>query len=355
MEEALRTARERWTKDDLESTSGRMRWASIVLGLLAAYGFLGGWVVAGRLAAQSGVEIGFIERILFALKVSIFSGMNGLAMIIYVIFAFIPWYQARKRRSEMEHWTEDGLANIAPALRFETWLGWQKAPFTKVFLGLITIVALAQILSHARAQGFTAILSIFHNWDGQQAAGLVKQQYFTGAWWRLLTAPFLHGNIIHFLMNAAALMYLGKRLEVFARWPHLPLVFLFASAVGGESSARFVTANSVGASGGLMGWLGFLLVFETLHNRLVPRTARKRLAAGVAITALIGIIGFRFVDNAAHAGGLIAGMLYAVIVFPHTSSPYRPRSTSADRIVGTLAMVILVMAALGAAWKILTT
>ncbi|RYD44824.1 MAG: rhomboid family intramembrane serine protease, partial [Verrucomicrobiaceae bacterium] len=159
--------------------------------------------------------------------------------------------------------------------------------------------------------------------------------------------------VVHFLMNAAALLYLGKRLEVFARWPHLALVFLFSTCIGGEASARFLSTPSVGASGGLMGWLGFLLVFETLHKELVPRRARRRLAAGVALTALIGLIGYRYIDNAAHAGGLIAGMVYGVIVFPPSSSPHRPRSTVTDLVAGATGMVVLGMAALFAISRIM--
>jgi membrane associated rhomboid family serine protease len=153
-------------------------------------------------------------------------------------------------------------------------------------------------------------------------------------------------------MNASAFLYLGKRLEVFARWPHLVLVFFFSASVGGEASARLLEAPSVGASGGLMGWLGFLLVFETLHQSLVPRRARRRLAAGVILTALIGLIGYRYIDNAAHAGGLLAGMLYAIIVFPPSSSPVRPRANMTDRIAGASALLILMVAGLFAALKI---
>jgi membrane associated rhomboid family serine protease len=195
-------------------------------------------------------------------------------------------------------------------------------------------------------------MALFHNWDGTAEAGLMKDRYAQGEWWRLFTAPLLHGNIVHFLMNAAALAYLGKRVEVFARWPHVPLVFLFAASVGGEMSARFVAAPTVGASGGLMGWLGFLLVFETLHKRLVPRRARRRLVAGVFLTAVIGLFGYKYIDNAAHAGGLIAGMLYAAIVFPASSSPSRPRSTISDVIAGGAAMAALVAATLFAIGRI---
>jgi membrane associated rhomboid family serine protease len=352
MGEALRTARTRWNRDDLEDTTHRMRWFGGILGILSLYVFAGGFVVSGRLAAQSGTEVDFLQRLKFAARATLDSTQCGLALLMFVIFAFIPWYQARKRTRELAKWTDAGMAEAAPTIRFETWLDRQKPPVTRILLGLVALVALAQILARVQTAGLGSLWSLLGTWDGITAAGLVKERYFQGEWWRLFTAPMLHGNVVHFLMNAAALAYLGKRMEVFARWPHLPLVFLFAASIGGEASARFVSAPSVGASGGLMGWLGFLMVFETLHKRLVPRRSRRRLGAGVLLTALIGIIGYRFIDNAAHAGGLIAGMIYAVIVFPASSSPNRPQSTVIDRLAGSAALAVLAVTALFAAWKI---
>jgi membrane associated rhomboid family serine protease len=84
------------------------------------------------------------------------------------------------------------------------------------------------------------------------------------------------------------------------------------------------------------------LVFETLHARLVPRSSRRRLLAGIILTGVIGLIGYKFIDNAAHAGGLLAGMAYAAIVFPASSSAHRPLTTITDKIVGTLAMLAMV-------------
>jgi membrane associated rhomboid family serine protease len=354
MGDALRSARARWTRDDLADAAHKLRWFGAVLVGLSAYAFYGGFSLAGQLAAQSGTSITALARLKFALRAAFDSTSCGLALLAFVILAFIPWYQARKRRAELGSWTEAGIAEAVPAIRFETWLERQKAPMTRVFLGLITLVALTQIFSRVKTEGWGSLLALLHNWDGAPAAGLMKERYLQGEWWRLFTAPFLHGNVVHFLMNTAALAYLGKRLEVFARWPHLPMVFLFAACVGGEASARLVAAPSIGASGGLMGWLGFLLVFETLHARLVPQRARRRLAAGVLATALIGLIGYRFIDNAAHAGGLLAGMLYAAIVFPASASPIRPRSTSTDRLVGSAALAVLIVAALFAVRQITT-
>lgn len=336
--DALRAARERWTHDDQDDAAYRLRWFGGILLLSCVYSFYQGWTVSGMAGG---------------LRTILGSPYSGLALLMFVIFAFIPWYQTGKRKKQLGRWSETSISEIAPTLRFETWLARQKAPLTRGFLGLMVLVALGQLLSHVRTAGFGVVLSLLHNWDGTVAAGLAKDHYFAGEWWRLFTAPFLHGNVVHFLMNMAALLYLGKRLEVFARWPHLALVFLFSATIGGEASARFVAAPSVGASGGLMGWLGFLMVFETLHKGLVPRRARRRLAAGVALTALIGLIGYKYIDNAAHAGGLIAGMVYAAIVFPPSSSPHRPRSTVTDLVAGGVAMLVLSAAALFAIGRIM--
>ena len=328
---AVLISRKRTAGADLTEAQDRLRWFGFLSGGLAVYLFYQGWVLSPEGIANTGRAFHGARAVLNSMSM-------GIMLLMFLIFAFIPWYQAGKRLRDFGRWSASDVAAAVPALRFETWLENQKAPVTRLMLGLISLVGLAQLLPG----------------DSLRAAALIKPAYHGGEWWRLFTAPLLHGNLVHFMMNAAALLYLGKRMEVFARWPHVPLVFLFAACVGGEASARFMTATSVGASGGLMGWLGFLLVFESLHGNLVPRPARRRLIAGVLITALIGLVGYRFIDNAAHAGGLLAGMLYAAIVFSKSSSPKRPNSTLADRIAGIAAFAVLSSSALFAVMRIVS-
>ena len=344
--EAVLATRTRQAADSLLDSQGRLRWFGGLFAGLLVYRIYQGWCYAPWTAAPA-------QRIVFALQGVVSSMSIGIALLMLLIFAFIPWYQARKRLSELGRWTEGDSAALLPLLRFEVWLDLQKAPVTRCFLGWVTLVAMAQICGEWQTASLSSLMALFQNWDGVAAAGLLKDRYLHGEWWRLFTAPFLHGNVVHFLMNAAAMLYLGKRLEVFARWPHLPLVFLFAACIAGEASARFVHAPSVGLSGGLMGWLGFLLVFEALHGRMVPHQANRRLLAGTLLTGLVGLVGYRFIDNAAHLGGLLAGMLYAGIVFPKSTSPNRPNSTLTDRFAGTAAGVGLILAALFAVRQIL--
>lgn len=335
LSEPIREIRKRWASDDLADAEYRLRNFGIGLAVIFGYMAFQAWGALGERQRASGLDQGWVEQLKFILKSMAASTTVGFALLAFLIFAFIPWYQARKKSVEIKR-LAGNLAQKVPLIRFETWLEAQKAPVTWALLGIISLVFLAQVI-HDRS------ILFFH--ASTRDAGLLKDAYRSGEYWRLFTAPMLHGGLIHFVMNAAALLYLGKRIEVFARWPHVPMVFLFSALVGGEASARMLDAPSVGASGGLMGWLGFLLVFETLHTALVPRSAKRRLIGGVLMTALIGVVGYRFIDNAAHFGGMIAGMAYAAIVFPKSGSVMRPKMNLTDRIVGMGSLAVIAVSA----------
>jgi membrane associated rhomboid family serine protease len=317
---AMREARIRWARWDISEGKRQMLVFAAVLGILVLY----------HLAAR--------ERMLA-------SGTVGLALLLFLILGFLPWYRGRKRLERASRWAPEQMVEDGRVLRFEAWLAIQKTPLTRLLLGLLAFVGLVQAYAEIRdPRAFGVTIAM---------AGLTKFDGHATEWWRLFTAPFLHGHWVHWLMNASALAYLGKRVEVFARWPHLALSFLISAWIGGEASARFTTSPSIGASGGLMGLLGFLLVFESLHRRLVPESARQRLVVGVLLTAALGVVFSHFIDNAAHAGGLVAGMIYAALVFPKSASPHRPRTTMADLVVGGGAIGLLVCSALMAGLKML--
>lgn len=320
---AMREARIRWARWDIEEGKRQMLVFSVAIIALSVFHLLRG----DRL-----IEMGSL----------------GLALILLLILGFLPYYRGKKRLRRADRWAAEEMVDDGRVLRFETWLSIQKAPLTRLLLGLLAFVGLVQLgVELHDPKPFSAIRGTI------PAAGLTKLGGHATDWWRLFTAPFLHGHWVHWLMNASALAYLGKRVEVFARWPHLAMAYVLSAWIGGEASARFTEMQSVGASGGLMGLLGFLLVFESLHRRLVPESARKRLLAGVILTAVLGIAFRHFIDNAAHAGGLVAGMIYAALVFPKSASPHRPRTTMVDLVLGGGAIGVLVCSAVLACIKML--
>jgi membrane associated rhomboid family serine protease len=259
----------------------------------------------------------------------------GLAVLLFVLFALRPGWEALKQKNELQKYTPENLALEVPEARFELWLGSQRARVSLSVLILMLVVGLTQVFS----PGF-----------GIESAGLLKLRYFqNGETWRLFTASFLHGNLIHFALNASALWYLARRVEILARWPHLAGVFLMSMLGAGWATVSFLPSqNSVGISGVVCGLLGFLLVFETLHQPLVPKLARRRVASILVSLVVIGALGFRFIDNASHFGGLLTGASYAGIVFPKSSSFHRPSILKQDKIIGLVSLLMIWLSGIGA-------
>jgi len=147
-------------------------------------------------------------------------------------------------------------------------------------------------------------------------AGLVKPAARAGQWWRLLTATYLHGSLWHFWGNMAALRGLGGTIESYDRRLRVPLVYL-ASALGGSVVSTLVTAKtSVGASGGIMGLCGYLLVLSSRQPHVAPPWIRSWMLAAFGGTAALGLFGFFFIDNAAHVGGALTGLLCGTMLIP---------------------------------------
>ncbi len=279
--------------------------------------------------------------------------LTGLAALLFLMFGLLPLYEGWKTRRHLARTKAAEMAGEVPDAQFDAWLHRQKVPATYFLLGCLLLCGLVQVyVDWGSAEFKKSIIQ----------AGLLKREALKypgqidgAAWWRMFTAPMLHGNAIHFLMNAGGILYLGRRTETLARWPHLLIVFAGSMWVGALASFYWIPDKiAVGASGGLMGLLGFMLVFELLHPRLVPTPARRRLLAGVVMMVVIGFLGISFIDNAAHAGGLLAGMAYAAIVFPSSASFRRPGTMRRDRIVGIFAGAVVIAATILVMLMVLT-
>lgn len=189
----------------------------------------------------------------------------------------------------------EAFAHARAALRHAAWVGRQPQVATRWLLGLLIVVMLV------RAAGGDAAV---------EAAGLVKPAVREGEAWRLLTGPLLHANFTHIWMNGAALLGVGPLIEVHGRRGALPLVFL-VSALGGSllSLILLPDTTSVGASGGIMGMIGFLGVFGLRNSTRLPPGFARGIGLSVAATAVLGLVGIQLIDNAAHLGGLLTGAL----------------------------------------------
>lgn len=151
-----------------------------------------------------------------------------------------------------------------------------------------------------------------------------------GEVYRLLTSAFLHGGLLHLLLNMYALFMFGPPIE--AALGRLRFVALYlVSALGGSAlSYAFAAPNqpSLGASGAVFGLLGAFLV--------VSRKQRRDTSAVLVLLAINLGYGFLVprVDWRAHVGGLIAGALIALALV------YAPRDRrTLVQVAGTVGVL----------------
>jgi rhomboid protease GluP len=170
-----------------------------------------------------------------------------------------------------------------------------------------------------------------------------------GQWWRLGSAMFIHFGVWHLLLNMWALWDIGRLLEqLLGRW-RFALLYLGAG-VGGNLLSLVVQGNravSGGASGAVFGLYGALLVFLWTERRQVePGEFRWLFGGALAFSALMLGLGWFMpgIDNSAHGGGFIAGMLWAgVLLRPwQAGSPVRgvrPAVSVAGLVLALCALV----------------
>jgi len=133
-----------------------------------------------------------------------------------------------------------------------------------------------------------------------------------GQYYRILTGGFLHANIFHVLFNCYALAVIGSQLEGFIGKTKYLIVYLFSIITSSLMSMIFLgNSISVGASGAIFGLLGSLVYFG-YHYRLYLGSVLKRQILPLIVANLLLGFAISGIDNAAHIGGLIGGLLVAM-------------------------------------------
>ncbi len=151
-----------------------------------------------------------------------------------------------------------------------------------------------------------------------------------GQWWRLLTACFLHVGIGHLLMNMLVLFYIGFLLEPFLGKARFIAVYLLTGVASNLSSLWWNDLTvSVGASGAILGMFGVFLALLTtkLMNKQTKEAFREIIIVfiGYNLLSVFGISSGNSagvnVDNAAHVGGLVSGIVAGYALVPSLKKP----------------------------------
>lgn len=158
-----------------------------------------------------------------------------------------------------------------------------------------------------------------------------------GQHWRLLTHVLLHGGLMHLGFNMWALWSLGRHTELIYGSRRMVYIYIFAGIAGGIASTVFrpFPVTSVGASGAILGLMGALVCFAVGMRGAVDW---RSFMGPVMINLFYGFL-IRGIDNYAHIGGFIGGVLAAFLVgIPGQRKPWR---VAAMVVGGVVAAVIL--------------
>lgn len=151
-----------------------------------------------------------------------------------------------------------------------------------------------------------------------EAAAFIKPRFIADhEYWRLLTGATLHGGLLHIVFNSYAFYSFGRISEIVSNRAHLANVFLLSAIAGGALSLLFMpTGTSVGASGGIVGVIGYLAVYSFRRRQFIAPEFRKNMVVNIGFILIFGLVLHDVVDNYAHIGGLAMGSLYALLQVP---------------------------------------
>jgi len=146
-----------------------------------------------------------------------------------------------------------------------------------------------------------------------------KASTLDGQWWRLLTCCFIHIGIIHLAFNMYALVYIGKFVENALGKTRFLSSYLLTGIAASITSLVWNDFNvSAGASGAIFGMYGLFLalLLANYFDRKIKNALLPSIGMFVFYNVLIGLRMKEFIDNAAHLGGLLSGVIIGLAFIP---------------------------------------
>ena len=206
---------------------------------------------------------------------------------------------------------------------------WAYAPTTYLLLGINCAVFVAMVLSKVSILSPTTD-QLLH-WGANNAERVV----YYGEWYRIITAMFVHVGIVHLATNMWCLWNLGLLGEPLIGPIGVFAAYLLSGAAGNLLSIGFNLYEKsdtvgAGASGAVFGIAGVLIVLLKSPRLPIPPKELSGLRRYVIYFAAINfVIGFGsmavgsvvHIDNWAHLGGFLGGILFALPLVPMLGSP----------------------------------
>jgi rhomboid protease GluP len=134
-----------------------------------------------------------------------------------------------------------------------------------------------------------------------------------GQWWRYVTAGFLHGGLIHFLMNSWVLFDLGREVEQFFGTARYLVIYFVSSVAGFVVSNMWSSSVSIGASAAIFGLIGAMIGLGTRSKTPMGGMIRSHFGRWAVYGLLMSFMPFFSIDLGAHVGGLAAGFVVGYV------------------------------------------
>lgn len=157
-----------------------------------------------------------------------------------------------------------------------------------------------------------------------------------GEWWRLLTCCFLHIGVLHLLMNMYALLFIGILLEPRLGSTRFFVAYILTGIAASVTSLWWHDLTiSAGASGAIFGMYGVFLAL--LSSNLIEKAQRQALLTSIGIFVAYNLInGMKGgIDNAAHIGGLVSGLVIGFAFLPGLKKPDAPALRNGAMVILT--------------------
>jgi rhomboid protease GluP len=226
------------------------------------------------------------------------------------------------------------------ALECETLMIGNKSPITTTLVGMNVAVFVVMVLTGVSPVNPSAaqLLKLGANY-GPLSLGSEP--------WRMLASNYIHGGIIHIFFNMWCLWNLGFLAErIFEPWTYV-LTYTFSGIAGSLASLWWHPVSvGVGASGAIFGLAGALIAALYLGHLPIPKQAMQSTLKSLLVFAgynlffgaLLSGIG---VDNAAHIGGLLAGLAIGAALSKHLMTPPEIRNRWRNGVFVAAAVFLL--------------
>lgn len=204
----------------------------------------------------------------------------------------------------------------------------KKVPIITYTIMIICIILfIAMYIFGNGSQNTQTLLKFGANWD-------VLTKSSPKEYYRLLTSTFLHIGFIHIIVNMYSLYVIGPQVESFFGKLKYLFIYLFSGICGSMLSLAFThNTISAGASGAIFGLLGSLLYFGYYYRAYLGNVVKSQIVPIILLNLAIGFI-LTGIDNAAHIGGLVGGIVASMAV------GIPDKSTKFEKINGLVILII---------------